>query len=82
MKNNATIIRCLKVEQARGADLSGKIYVKFSISSDGTVSRARVTTSRFAGTALDTCISNEVNALKFPPYEGKSKQITYPLIVE
>jgi predicted Zn finger-like uncharacterized protein len=82
MKNNATIIRCLKVEQARGADLSGKIYVKFSISPDGTVSRARVTTSRFSGTALDTCISNEVNSLKFPPYEGKSKQITYPLIVE
>jgi predicted Zn finger-like uncharacterized protein len=82
MKNNATIIRCLKVEQARGADLSGKIYVKFSIAPEGGVSRARVTTSRFAGTALDTCISNEVNALKFPPYEGKSKQITYPLIVE
>jgi hypothetical protein len=45
------------------------------------VSRARVTTSRYAGTALDTCISREVNALQFPPFEGKTQNITYPLLV-
>jgi hypothetical protein len=82
IRNNAAIVRCLRVEQARGQDVSGKIYLKFSIAPEGTVSRARVTTSRFAGTPLDTCISNELNALKFPPFEGKAKQITYPLIVQ
>jgi len=82
IRNNASIVRCLRVEQARGNDVSGKIYLKFSIAPEGSVSRARVTTSRFAGTSLDTCISRELNNLKFPPFDGGSKQITYPLIVQ
>ncbi len=82
IRNNAAIVRCLRVEEAKGVDLSGKIYLKFTIAPEGGVSKARVTTSRFAGTALDTCISRELNALKFPPFDGTPKKITYPLIVQ
>ena|GEM_PF-1608921 len=79
--SNKSIKRCISSQRARDPDLSGKIYVKFKISPSGSVSRARVTTSRYAGTALDTCISREVNALQFPPFEGKTQNITYPLLV-
>ena len=82
IRNNASIVRCLRVEEAKGVDLSGKIYLKFTIAPEGGVSKARVTTSRFAGTALDTCISRELDSLKFPPFEGTPKKITYPLIVQ
>ncbi len=82
IRNNAAIVRCLRVEEAKGVDLSGKIYLKFTIAPEGAVSKARVTTSRFAGTALDTCISRELNSLSFPPFEGTAKKITYPLIVQ
>ena len=82
IRNNASIVRCLRVEEAKGVDLSGKIYLKFTIAPDGTVSKARVTTARFAGTPLDTCTSRELNGLKFPPFDGSEKKITYPLIVQ
>jgi len=82
IRNNATIRRCVRAEEARGTDMSGKIYLKFTLDPSGKASRARVSTSRFAGTALDTCISKELNALDFPAFEGNSKSITYPFVVQ
>jgi len=79
--SNKSIKRCISTQRSRDPDLSGKLYVKFKIAPNGSVSRARVTTSRYAGTALDTCISREVNALQFPPFEGPTQKITYPLLV-
>tara|TARA_Y100001968_G_scaffold333363_1_gene395749 strand:+ start:1399 stop:2541 length:1143 start_codon:yes stop_codon:yes gene_type:complete len=79
--SNKAIKRCISSQRSRDPDLSGKIYVKFKLAPSGQVSRARVTTSRYAGTALDTCISREVNALEFPPFSGKSTNVTYPLLV-
>lgn len=81
IRNNASINRCFQLEKARGTDISGKIYLKFSINPDGGVSRARITTSRFAGTALDQCVSKEVNQLKFPPFDGETQQVRYPFNV-
>jgi predicted Zn finger-like uncharacterized protein len=82
IRNNAAILRCLRVEEAKGVDLSGKLYLRFTIAPGGEVSKARVTTSRFAGTALDTCMSRELNSLKFPPFDGIPKKITYAMIVQ
>ncbi len=81
IRNNANINRCFTLEKARGTDISGKIYLKFSIAPDGGVSRARITTSRFAGTALDQCVSKEVNSLNFPPFDGDTQQVRYPFTV-
>ena len=81
IRNNASVVRCFDVERTRGTEMSGKIYLKFSIAPDGTVSRARITTSRFAGTSLDQCVSKEVNQLKFPAFEGESQNVRYPFNV-
>ena len=81
IRNNANITRCFSLEKARGTEVSGKIYLKFSIAPDGKVSRARITTSRFAGTALDQCVSKEVNQLQFPPFDGESQNVRYPFNV-
>ena len=81
IRNNANIQRCFALEKARGTEMSGKIYLKFSIAPDGKVSRARITTSRFAGTALDQCVSKEVNQLQFPPFDGESQNVRYPFNV-
>lgn len=82
IRNNGNIKRCLEAEQARGQDLSGKIFLQFTISPDGGVSRAKLTTSRWAGTSLDTCISKHVNRLDFPPFDGKAKKIKYALVIQ
>jgi len=82
IRNNGNIKRCLEAEQNRGQDLSGKIFLQFTIAADGGVSRAKLTTSRWAGTSLDTCISKHVNRLDFPPFDGKPKKIKYALVIQ
>jgi len=82
IRNNGNIKRCLEAEAARGQDLSGKIFLQFTISPDGGVGRAKLTTSRWAGTSLDTCISKQVNRLEFPPFDGKAKKIKYALVIQ
>ena len=81
IRNNAAIQRCYAAEIAAGADVSGKIYLKFSISPHGAAARARITTSRFAGTRIDTCVSREVNQLKFPAFDGETQNVRYPFNV-
>jgi outer membrane biosynthesis protein TonB len=82
IRNNGNIKRCLEAEQNRGQDLSGKIFLQFTISPAGGVSRAKITTSRWAGTSLDTCISKHLNRLEFPPFEGRAKKIKYALVIQ
>lgn len=82
IRNNGNIKRCLEAEVARGMDLSGKIFLQFTIAPNGGVSRAKLTTSRWAGTSLDTCISKQVNRLDFPPFEGRAKKIKYALVIQ
>ena len=82
IRNNGNIKRCLEAEEARGSDVSGKIFLQFTISPSGGVSRAKLTTSRWAGTTLDKCISKHVNRLDFPPYDGSPKKIKYALVVQ
>jgi len=82
IRNNGNIKRCLEAERGRGQDLSGKIFLQFTISPDGGVSRAKLTTSRWAGTSLDSCISKQVNRLEFPPFEGGAKKIKYALVIQ
>jgi hypothetical protein len=81
IRSSADIKRCIGVEKARGTEVDGKIYMKFTIEPGGTVKRARVTTSRFRGTSLDKCLSREVNALKFPPFDGQAQTVSYALLV-
>jgi hypothetical protein len=56
--------------------------LQFRISPDGSVSRAKLTTTRWAGTSLDICISKQVNRLEFPPFEGNAKRIKYALVIQ
>ncbi len=77
--NNAAIKRCIATEKDRGADVPSPLSVRFNINPDGSVSRARVTTSGWSGTGLDSCISREVNKLSFPPWEGERQKVTWSL---
>ncbi len=81
IRSSADVKRCIGVERARGTEVDGKIYMKFTIEPGGTVKRARVTTSRFQGTSLDKCLSREVNALRFPPFDGTAQTVSYALLV-
>jgi serine/threonine-protein kinase len=77
--NNAVIKRCISTEKDRGTDIPNPLSVRFTISSSGSVSRARVSSSGWTGTGLDSCISRELNKLSFPPWEGDRKKVSYGL---
>jgi len=80
--SNAAIKRCFAEASARGDTTSGKIWVKFTVSPSGKVSKARIVTADYAGTDLDSCVSGQINRLQFAPFSGSTaKTIKYPFVV-
>lgn len=82
---NEDIKRCF--EEARNADpphLSPrtKVWARFTVAPDGTVSDAGLVTDEFVGTELDTCVSTALNALVFPSFTGdQPKTVKYPFVL-
>lgn len=77
--NAASVKRCARGERDRGRDVPDTLPLKFTVNPDGSVTRARVNSSDWAGSSLDQCISREVNKLSFPPWEGDRVKINYTL---
>lgn len=68
--------------QACGAqqpDLKGTLSVATTIERDGSVSAAQVTTSRFRGSPVGTCIEQKIKALKFPKFGADPIRFNLPL---
>ena len=80
--SNAAVKRCFAEGRARDEDVMGKIWVKFTVSPSGEVSRAHIVTADYAGTELDTCVSSMINLIQFTPFRGNSsKVVKYPFLV-
>ena len=77
--NNAAVKRCARGERDRGRDVPDSLPIMFTMNPDGSVTRARVNSSDWAGSTLDQCISREVNKLTFPPWDGERVKINYTL---
>ncbi|MCK6575934.1 AgmX/PglI C-terminal domain-containing protein, partial [Myxococcota bacterium] len=68
--------------QACGAaqpDLKGILAVATTIERDGSVSAAAVTTSKFRGTPVGTCVEQKVRGLRFPKFSGDPVRFNLPL---
>jgi len=50
----------------------GTATVRFKVLSSGKVASASVTSSRYKGTELDTCLSAAMFSVQFPPFQGDS----------
>ena len=53
--------------------------IHFTIRSDGSVEGAKLTEEELMGTSLDLCIGEQVNLLRFPPWDGEDRSLTYLL---
>ena len=53
--------------------------IHFTIRSDGSVEGAHITAEELMGTSLDLCIGEQVNLLRFPPWNGEDRSLTYLL---
>jgi len=77
--NDAAVRRCVRVARGRGRDVPTQMGIHFTIHSAGQVSGSRLIAPHLSGTSLDSCISEQVNLLRFPPWDGRDRTITYTL---
>ena len=70
MKSNKNIKRCFYQEyKASGGNL-GTATIRFKVMPSGKVSSAYVTSDRYKGTELDSCLSSATYTVVFPPFSG------------
>lgn len=76
----AQIRYCYQKELAKNPNLSGKIVVKFTITSDGTVSSATTKSSTMQNVACEECVNSQFLRMRFPqPKGGGMVVVSYPL---
>ncbi len=81
--SNAAVKRCFAEAKARDEVITGKIWVKFTVSPNGEVSKAHIVNSDLSGTDLDSCVSAQINRLQFAAFRGStSKVVKYPFVVK
>jgi outer membrane biosynthesis protein TonB len=71
---------CYQKELNRSPGIGGKIVVKFKIGPDGGVKSSSPTgASTLTNEAVQSCVSRNVNTLRFPP-KGAIANVTYPFL--
>jgi hypothetical protein len=77
--NDAAVRRCVRVARGRGRDVPTQMGIHFTIHSGGEVSGSQLVAKELTGTSLDDCIGEQVNLLRFPPWDGRVRTVTYTL---
>ncbi|MCS6912511.1 MAG: AgmX/PglI C-terminal domain-containing protein [Myxococcales bacterium] len=71
---------CYERNLMRDHSLAGKITFDWVISPSGAVSSVRVRASTMPGSAVSSCVLQEIRSWVFPAPEGGSVSVTYPFI--
>lgn len=70
VKSNKNVKKCMYLEYKRAEGDLGTVTIRFKVLSTGKVSSAYVTSSRYKGTELDSCLSAAMYTVVFPAFEG------------
>jgi hypothetical protein len=68
----------VQYRNATGSLPSGRIPLKIRIQPDGVPDQAYIASGPYKLTDLDLCLSNAIEAIRFPPFAGEAKNYTYP----
>ncbi len=80
--SNASLRQCFADAEARGETHTGRFWVQFWVTPDGSVGNARITADGYDGTLIASCVTSQLDRLRFPPFAGmQGKKIDYPLMV-
>ncbi|MBH24898.1 MAG: hypothetical protein CMH57_10675 [Myxococcales bacterium] len=66
---------------ASGSDEKGTIMVRFTITPSGAVGGAQVTSSKFRGTPVASCVARVVRGMRFPSFSGNALTINFPFVI-
>ncbi len=75
-----SIRSCYEQELRRNPNLSGKVYIDFTIGVTGKVTRASVGRSSLKSRAVESCIVARVKGWRFPKPPDGEVEITYPIV--
>ena len=56
----------------------GRIPVKIRIQPSGSPDRVYISSGTYRDTSLDSCLSQAIQDIQFPPFDGEAKNYTYP----
>ncbi len=81
IKSNLSVKRCFFNEKQASGEMPRRVNVRFTVLNSGRVSSARITTDRYKGGSLDSCLGRAFKAIQFPPFQGEAKSMTYPFVL-
>lgn len=81
IRSNMSVKRCFFNEKQESGEMPRRVNVRFTVLNSGRVSSARITTDRYKGGTLDSCLGRAFKAIQFPPFQGEAKSMTYPFVL-
>ena len=81
IRSNMSVKRCFFTEKEASGSLPARVNVRFTVMPTGRISSARVTTSEYKGSSLDSCLGRAFKSIIFPAFEGDPLSMTYPFIL-
>jgi len=80
-RNLAKIRWCYEKELAKNPSLYGRIVINFTISGTGAVSQSKVNRTTMGNETVESCVSNQIRTISFPPPRGGGIVIVnYPFV--
>lgn len=80
--NVGGIKACFERRLREVPDLSGRVFVEFTIGLDGNVARVELLENTSGDGPFAECLGRQVNRLRFPPPEGGEVTFVFPFIFE
>jgi len=78
LSRNPYIVLCFHDAAAAGVALSGTIHLAFTANGDGTTTNGHLVEEAYQGTALESCLAEQVHKLSFGEFAGESHDLKYP----
>jgi hypothetical protein len=80
-KNWGRVKICIGWAKKQNPNLTGKCVIQFKIMPNGRVSTPKILSSTLNDPKTEQCLSNRLEAMKFPEFDGTPKTVTYPFVV-